>query len=142
MHSKNNDLWLYECVQKVKSTCKMLVSNPLNKENKTAEELFATRNEQLHQEAKEWLMRTTENCTMFSVFIAIVAFVVAYIVLEGSYGNIGIPIFYSKSFFVVFILANVFSLTLALIYVGIFFSILTSSFPLEDFRTYLFKNLI
>ena len=138
MHSKNNDLWLYECVQKVKSTCKMLVINPLNKENKTAEELFATRNEQLHQEAKEWLMRTTENCTMFSVFIAIVAFVAAYIVLEGSYGNIGIPIFYSKSFFVVFILADVFSLTLALIYVGIFFSILTSSFPLEDFRTYLF----
>ena len=35
----------------------MLVKNPLNKENKTAEELFAARNEQLHQEAKEWLMR-------------------------------------------------------------------------------------
>ncbi|KAJ9705703.1 hypothetical protein PVL29_003671 [Vitis rotundifolia] len=112
-----DELLLFE---KVKSTYKMLVSNPLNKENKNAEELFATRNEQLHQEAKEWLMHTTENCTMFSVFIATIALVAAYMVLGGSYESTGIPILYSKPFFVVFILADVFSLTLALIFVVAF----------------------
>ena len=125
----------------MKSACKMHFSNPLNKDQQTAEELFAAKNEKLHQEAKEWLMRTTENCTILSVFIATVAFAAAYTVPGGPNQNTGIPILNSKPFFVVFILADVFSLTLALTSVGIFLSILTSSFPLQDFETYLFKKL-
>ena len=65
-------------VQKVKLACKMHWTKPLNKDNQTAEELFAARNERLHRDAKEWLMRTTENCTILSVFIATVAFAAAY----------------------------------------------------------------
>ena len=87
-------------------------------------------------------MRTTENCTILSVFIATVAFAAAYTVPGGSDGSTGIPILNRKPFFVVFILADVFSLTLALTSVGIFLSILTSSFPLEHFEKYLFKKLI
>ena len=128
-------------VQKVKSACKMHLTKPLNKDNQTAEELFAARNERLHRDAKEWLMRTTENCTILSVFIATVAFAAAYTVPGGPNQDTGIPILNSKPFFVVFILADVFSLTLALTSVGIFLSILTSSFPLQDFKTYLFKKL-
>ncbi|RVW64856.1 hypothetical protein CK203_066366 [Vitis vinifera] len=56
----------------------MHLTKPLNKDNQTAEELFAARNERLHRDAKEWLMRTTENCTILSVFIATVAFAAAY----------------------------------------------------------------
>ena len=118
----------------------MLV-DALNKDNKTAEELFATTNEQLHKDAKEWLMRTTENCTILSVFIATVAFAAAYTVPGGPNQDTGIPLLRSTPFFVVFIIADVISLTLALTSVGIFFSILTSSFPLQDFKTYLFKKL-
>ncbi|RVX08100.1 hypothetical protein CK203_014669 [Vitis vinifera] len=102
------------CMQKVKKACQVHVTKPLNKENKTAEELFATRNEQLHKEAKEWLMRTTENCTLLSVFIATVAFAAAYTVPGGPDQNTGIPILNCKPFFVVFIVADVISLTLAL----------------------------
>lgn len=119
----------------------MHLTKPLNKDNQTAEELFAARNERLHRDAKEWLMRTTENCTILSVFIATVAFAAAYTVPGGPNQDTGIPILNSKPFFVVFILADVFSLTLALTSVGIFLSILTSSFPLQDFETYLFKKL-
>ncbi|XP_034698779.1 ankyrin repeat-containing protein ITN1-like isoform X2 [Vitis riparia] len=133
------ELLLFE---KVKKACQKCLIKPLNKENKTAEELFATRNEQLHKEAKEWLMRTTENCTILSVFIATVAFAAAYTVPGGPDQSTGIPILNCKPFFVVFILADVFSLTLALTSVGIFLSILTSSFPLEHFEKYLFKKLI
>ncbi|RVW64750.1 hypothetical protein CK203_065861 [Vitis vinifera] len=119
----------------------MHLTKPLNKDNQTAEELFAARNERLHRDAKEWLMRTTENCTILSVFIATVAFAAAYTVPGGPNQDTGIPILNSKPLFVVFILADVFSLTLALTTVGIFLSILTSSFPLQDFETYLFKKL-
>ncbi|KAL6346959.1 hypothetical protein AAG906_006019 [Vitis piasezkii] len=127
--------------KKVKSACKMHLTKPLNKDNQTAEELFAAGNEKLHQDAKEWLMRTTENCTILSIFIATVAFAAAYTVPGGPNQDTGIPIHNSKPFFVVFILADVFSLTLALTSVGKFLSILTSSFPLQDFETYLFKKL-
>ncbi|KAL6332629.1 hypothetical protein AAG906_009949 [Vitis piasezkii] len=128
--------------KKVKKACQVHVAKPLNKENKTAEELFATRNEQLHKEAKEWLMRTTENCTLLSVFIATVAFAAAYTVPGGPDQNTGIPILNCKPFFVVFILADLISLTWALRSVGIFLSILQSSFLLEDFEKHLFKKLI
>ncbi|KAJ9705701.1 hypothetical protein PVL29_003669 [Vitis rotundifolia] len=111
--------------KKVKSACKMHLTKPLNKDNQTAEELFAARNERLHRDAKEWLMRTTENCTILSVFIATVAFAIAYTVPGGPNQDT----------------ADVFSLTLALTSVAIFLSILTSSFPLQDFERYLFKKL-
>ena len=120
----------------MKSLSKMFVSNPLNNDKKTAEELFAANNEQLHQDAKEWLMRTTQNCTIPSVFISTVAFAGAYTVPGGPNQDTGIPILHSKPFFLVFILADMISLTMALTSVGIFFSILTSSFPLQDFKTF------
>ena len=119
----------------------MLVSNHLNNNKKTAEELFATTNEQLHQDAKEWLMRTTENCTILSVFIATVSFAAAYTIPGGHNHDTGIPLLRSRPFFAVFFIADVISITLALTSVGIFFAILTSSFPLEKFKTYLFKKL-
>ncbi|XP_034697721.1 ankyrin repeat-containing protein At5g02620-like isoform X2 [Vitis riparia] len=133
-----DELLLFE---KVKSACKMHLTKPLNKDHQTAEELFAASNENLHKDAKEWLMATTENCTILSVFIATVAFAAAYTVPGGPNQETGIPILHSKPFFMVFILADVLSLTLALTSVGLFFSILTSSFPLEDFKTYLFRKL-
>ncbi|RVW83441.1 hypothetical protein CK203_051752 [Vitis vinifera] len=97
----------------------MHLTKPLNKDNQTAEELFAARNERLHRDAKEWLMRTTENCTILSIFIATVAFAAAYTVPGGPNQDTGIPILNSKPFFVVFILADVFSLTLALTSVAV-----------------------
>ncbi|KAJ9689834.1 hypothetical protein PVL29_012483 [Vitis rotundifolia] len=133
-----NELLLF---QKVKSDCKMHWTKPLNKDHQTAEELFAASNEDLHQKAKEWLMRTGENCTILSVFIATVAFAAAYTVPGGSNESTGIPILKCKPFFVVFIIADVISLTFALTSVGIFLSILTSTFPLQHFETYLLKKL-
>ncbi|WJZ84420.1 hypothetical protein VitviT2T_004037 [Vitis vinifera] len=83
-------VWVFRILpSKVKLACKMHLTKPLNKDNQTAEELFAARNERLHRDAKEWLMRTTENCTILSVFIATVAFAAAYTVPGGpnQYSN-------------------------------------------------------
>lgn len=120
----------------------MHFTKPLNNDNQTAEELLVASNDQLHKEAKEWLLCTTENCTLLSVFVATVAFGAAYTIPGGSDGSTGIQILNSKPFFMVFVLADVISLALALTSVGIFLSILTSSFPLEDFKSYLFIRLI
>ncbi|KAL6332598.1 hypothetical protein AAG906_009918 [Vitis piasezkii] len=98
-----NELMLF---QDVKKACKMHLTEPLNNDHQTAEELFAASNENLHKDAKEWLMATTENCTILSVFIATVAFAVAYTVPGGSDGTTGIPIFKGKPLFVVFIMAD------------------------------------
>ena len=68
----------------MKLASKMHFCNPFNQRNQTAEELFAATNKELHQEAKEWLMRTTKNCTILFVFIATIAFAAAYTVLGGS----------------------------------------------------------
>ena len=78
---------------------------------------------------------------ILSVFVATVAFAAAYTVPGGSDESTGIPVLNSKPFFVVFIIADVISLTLALTSAGIFLSILTSSFPLQHFETHLFKKL-
>ncbi|KAL6347348.1 hypothetical protein AAG906_016821 [Vitis piasezkii] len=127
----------------------MHLTKPLNKDNQTAEELFAARNERLHRDAKEWLMRTTENCTILSVFIATVAFAAAYTVPGGPNQDTGIPILNSKPFFVVFILADVFSLTLALTSCGWisscphFFSLIfTSTFSSPGTLHRIFQNFV
>ncbi|RVX08049.1 hypothetical protein CK203_014686 [Vitis vinifera] len=133
-----NQLMLF---QDVKKACKMHLTEPLNNDQKTAEELFAASNENLHKDAQEWLRATTENCTILSVFIATVAFAAAYTVPGGPNQETGIPILKGKSLFVVFIMADVISLTFALTSVGIFLSILTSTFPLQHFETYLLKKL-
>ena len=104
----------------MKSASKNLITNPFNNDNKTTEEFFATANEQLHQDAKEWLMRTTENCTILSFFIATVAFAATYTVPGDPNKDTGIPILQSKPFFLVFIFVDVISLTRALTSVDIF----------------------
>ena len=125
----------------MKSVTKMHLTKPLNNHNKTAEEIFAATNEELHKQGKEWPMKTAENCTILSVFIATVAFAAAYTVPGGSNGSTGIPVLHSKSFFLISILADVISLTLALTSMGIFLSILTSPFLLQHFHKYLFDKL-
>ena len=61
MLSKNNEGATRDCIFVCVGEESEVNSSHLNKDNKTAEELFAAANEQLHGEAKEWLMRTTRE---------------------------------------------------------------------------------
>ncbi|PSS10390.1 Ankyrin repeat-containing protein [Actinidia chinensis var. chinensis] len=114
----------------------------LNNDRKTAEELFETNNTKLRDNAKEWLKRTAENCSIVSVLIATVAFAAAYTVPGGPNQNTGYPILQKKSFFVIFTLADVLSLAFALASVMTFLSILTSSFQFKDFKQSLPQRLM
>ncbi|KAI8000051.1 Ankyrin repeat-containing protein ITN1 [Camellia lanceoleosa] len=113
-----------------------------NNKGQTAEKLFAANNAPLQTDAKEWLKRTSENCSIVAVLIATVAFAAAYTVPGGPNQTTGYPLLLSHPFFVIFTLTDVLSLTFALTSVITFLSILTSSFRLKDFKHSLPQRLM
>ncbi|XP_052183339.1 uncharacterized protein LOC127795599 [Diospyros lotus] len=125
------DLLLFE---RVKKTCATHLTKHLNNEEYTAEQLFAKTNAGLSKDAKEWLKRTAENCSIVAVLIATVAFAAAYTVPGGPNQNTGYPLLLNQSFFAMFTITDVLSLTFALTSVITFLSILTSPFQLNDFK--------
>ncbi|XP_057513281.1 ankyrin repeat-containing protein At5g02620-like isoform X2 [Actinidia eriantha] len=133
------NLLLFERVEKISVPH---LTKYLNNERKTAGELFETKYTKLWEEAKEWLKRTAENCSIVSVLIATVAFAAAYTVPGGPNQNTGYPILENKSFFVIFALADVLSLAFALASVMTFLSILTSPFQFKDFKQSLPRRLM
>ncbi|KAL6321462.1 hypothetical protein AAG906_018398 [Vitis piasezkii] len=127
--------------EKVKELVKSDFVRLFNHKNQTAEELLVDNYSKLHEESKEWTKRTSENCSIVGVLIATVAFAAAYTVPGGNQST-GIPVLLSQPFFVVFTLADIISLTLALTSVVTFLSILTSPFRLEDFKHSLIQKLM
>ncbi|CAH2050297.1 unnamed protein product [Thlaspi arvense] len=59
-------------------------------------------NTKLREDAKDWLKRTAENCSIVAVLIATVAFAAAYTVPGGPNQNTGYPLLRNQSFFVIF----------------------------------------
>ncbi|KAI7999609.1 Ankyrin repeat-containing protein ITN1 [Camellia lanceoleosa] len=133
------DLLLFERVKKI-STAHFI--EHFNNDGLTADKLFAKNNAKFRTEAKEWLKRTAENCSIVAVLIATVAFAAAYTVPGGPNQNTGYPLLQTKPFFVIFTLTDVLSLAFALTAVITFLSILTSSFQLKDFRRSLPQKLM
>ncbi|KAK2977653.1 hypothetical protein RJ640_015650 [Escallonia rubra] len=114
----------------------------LNLEGQTAEALFAESNAELRRDAKDWINRTAENCSIVAVFIATVAYAAAYTVPGGPNQTTGYPILLHKCFFLTFAITDVLSLAFALTSVIAFLSILTSPFRLEDFKHNLPRTLM
>ena len=127
-------------VQRVKDAVKSDFVQLFNHKNQTADDLFTKNYSKLHEESRKWLEETSKNCTIVAVLIATVAFTSAYTVPGGNQTS-GLPVLLSQPFFVVFTLADVISLTLALTSVVSFLAILTSPFRLQDFRDSLPQKL-
>lgn len=100
----------------------------------TPEELFATANNELRAQSKEWLIHTAEGCSVVAVLIATVAFAAAYTVPGGANEETGYPILLHHPFFLTFTVSDVLSLTFSLAAVVTFLSILSSPFRLQDFK--------
>lgn len=135
----SEDLLLLEYL---KEKCPSCLVNHRNNQMKTADELFAINNEKLRIEAKDWLKRTAEHCTVVIVLIATVAFAAAYTIPGGPNQATGYPLLLGQPFFLVFTVTDVLSLGFALTAVVIFLAILTSSFQLKDFRRSLPQKLL
>lgn len=134
-----DDLILFERMSKI---CTTLAGLQINSNKVTAEQLLIESNAELRVDAKEWMKRTAENCSIVAVLIATVAFAAAYTVPGGPDQKSGYPLLKNKPFFIVFALADALSLTFSLTSVIIFLSILTSSFRLNDFRNSLHNKLL
>ncbi|KAI7999315.1 Ankyrin repeat-containing protein ITN1 [Camellia lanceoleosa] len=127
---------------RVKKISTIHFTRHLNKKGQTADRLFAENNIKHRTEAKEWLKRTSENCSIVTVLISTVAFAAAYTVPGGPNQSTGYPLLLNQPFFVIFALTGVLSLTFALTSVITFLSILTSSFRLSDFKQSLPQKLM
>ncbi|GAY32070.1 hypothetical protein CUMW_273210 [Citrus unshiu] len=121
--------------ERVKSVTMAHSLNHGNNMGFTPEELFATANNELRAQSKEWLIRTTEGCP-------VVAFAAAYTVPGGSDENTGYPILINHLFFVAFTVSDVLSLTFSLAAVVPFLSMLTSPFRLDDCKHSLPNKMI
>nr|GME13943.1 ankyrin repeat-containing protein At5g02620-like isoform X2 [Ipomoea batatas] len=126
----------------VKSICKTDTVKLLNSEGKTAEEVFNCRHAKLRSDAKDWLKRTAENCTIVAVLISTVAFAAAYTIPGGPNQSTGYPVLLHKTFFVVFTIADVLSITLALTSTITFLAVLMSPFHMKDFKRSLPQTLM
>ncbi|XAR53820.1 hypothetical protein NMG60_11022509 [Bertholletia excelsa] len=133
------DLLLFERVKKISAAH---FTKHFNNKGQTAEKLFEQNNMQLREDAKDWLKRTAENCSIVAVLIATVAFAAAYTVPGGPNQDTGYPLLLNQSFFAIFTITDVLSLTFALTSVITFLSILTSSFRMEDFKQSLPRKLM
>ncbi|KAL7244281.1 hypothetical protein ACSBR1_016506 [Camellia fascicularis] len=92
------DILLYDWlnVQRVKKISTAHFIEHLNNDGLTVEKLFAKNNAKLRTEAKEWLKRTAENCSIVAVLIATVAFAEAYTVPGGPNQDTGYPLLQTK----------------------------------------------
>jgi hypothetical protein len=133
---------MYFCVQRVKAVTKASFIDHRNNRKDTAEVSFSNANKDLRNDAKEWLKKTAEGCTIVAVLIATVAFAAAYTIPGGPNEITGLPVLLYHPFFVVFTATDVLSLASALTSVVIFLSILTSPYRMVDFKNSLPNKLI
>ncbi|XP_069154357.1 uncharacterized protein [Solanum lycopersicum] len=100
--------------ERVKSVCSADFFEIINEEGKTAEELFTKANAKLCSEAKDWLKRTAENCTIVAMLIATVTFAAAYTIPGGPNQSTSYPVLLAQPFFFIFTIGDVLSITFAL----------------------------
>nr|XP_043630752.1 uncharacterized protein LOC122602084 [Erigeron canadensis] len=103
--------------------------NARNDDGKTPYELFSENNKELVSKGLKW----TKDCMVVATLIITVAFAVAFTVPGGYNQETGIPIFYHKAGFLVFIIADAFSLFTSSTSLLVFLSILTSPYGQRDF---------
>lgn len=130
-----------DSMQRVQKIVPPYFINHRNKEGDTAQFLFSKQHRELVKRGQEWLMRTTQACTLVAVLIATVAFTCAYTVPGGS-NKTGHPLLLRTKPFIVFTTADTLSLCFSLTSVVVFLSIMTSKMQEQDFRRSLPLKLV
>ncbi|KAK1410497.1 hypothetical protein QVD17_37034 [Tagetes erecta] len=113
-----------------------------NRDGLTPRELFSKEHKDLIKEGEKWMKDTASQCMVVAALIATIVFAVAFTVPGGYDQNTGIPMFYQKPIFVVFIVADAMSLFLSSASILTFLSILTSRYAERDFMRSLPKKLM
>ncbi|KAJ0703607.1 putative PGG domain, ankyrin repeat-containing domain superfamily [Helianthus annuus] len=131
-------LWFME----VKDTIPPSYREQKNKNGLTPRELFTKEHMQLMKEGEKWMKGTASQCMVVATLIATIVFAAAFTIPGGYSQTDGIPIFYQKPIFVVFVVADAMSLLLSSTSILTFLSILTSRYAERDFVESLPKKLM
>lgn len=99
-----------------------------NKDGLTAYDLFTKEHNDLITQGEKWMKETASQCMLVSTLIATIVFASAFTVPGGYDQNTGIPLLYSKSIFIVFVVADAISLFSSSASILAFLSILTSPY--------------
>ncbi|GKA19408.1 ankyrin repeat-containing domain, PGG domain protein, partial [Tanacetum coccineum] len=131
-------LWFEE----VKKMIPPSYRNRKNKDDLTPHDLFTQEHKELVTQGEKWMKGTANQCMVVAALIATIVFAAAFTVPGGYDQNDGIPMFYSKATFVVFVVADAISLFSSSASILIFLSILTSRYAERDFLESLPKKLM
>ncbi|THG13995.1 hypothetical protein TEA_022768 [Camellia sinensis var. sinensis] len=112
-----------------------------NNEGKTPYQTFMETHEDLVKNDTDWLMKTTDSCTLVAALIATVAFATSASLPGGINGDNGEPFLQQDRMFEVFAISSLVALCFSLTAVLMFLSILTSHEAM-DFHVYLPRKLL
>ncbi|KAH7510823.1 hypothetical protein FEM48_ZijujUnG0081800 [Ziziphus jujuba var. spinosa] len=134
--------WEIKWFEFVKASIPAGITFRRNQARETPEEVFSKTHEDLMKEGRDWLIKTSESCSVVAALIAGVAFATSAAIPGGTLDTSGKPIFetqrHSRSFPSHRSLALCFSVT-ALV---MFLAIITSRFQEKDFDTNLPVKLL
>ncbi|PWA87986.1 ankyrin repeat-containing domain, PGG domain protein [Artemisia annua] len=122
-------LWFLE----VQDMIPLSYKDQKNEDDLTPHELFTKEHKDLVTKGEIWMKGTANQCMVVAALIATIVFAAAFTVPGGYDQNVGIPIFYSKATFLVFVVADAISLFASSASILIFLSILTSRYAERDF---------
>ncbi|KAG6667490.1 uncharacterized protein LOC122314630 isoform X2 [Carya illinoinensis] len=117
-------------------------SEVVNRDNKTPRELFIEQHKDLLKEGEKWMKDTANSCTVVAALILTIMFAAAFTVPGGNNQGTGLPVFFNKRLFMLFMVSDSLSLFSSVTSVLMFLGILTSRYTEEDFLIYLPTKMI
>ncbi|CAH1454420.1 unnamed protein product [Lactuca virosa] len=113
-----------------------------NNDGEEPYDLFTIKHEKLVKKGENWMKNTASQCMVVATLIATIVFAAAFTLPGGYNQDTGIPFFQQKPTFIIFVIADAFSLVFSSTSVLVFLSILTSRYVERDFLELLPKKLM
>ncbi|CAB4291991.1 unnamed protein product [Prunus armeniaca] len=113
-----------------------------DKEKMMPQEIFTTSHKGLRKEGTDWLVKTSESCSVVAALIATVAFATSASVPGGLDDKTGSPVFEDEPAFNAFTIASLLALCLSVTALVFFLSIITSRYEAHDFFITLPRKLL
>ncbi|KAL0281904.1 UNVERIFIED_CONTAM: hypothetical protein Sangu_2983600 [Sesamum angustifolium] len=134
--------WEIKWYKHVKSSIPPLCFAHNNKKGETPRKIFSNTHRKLMKEGTNWLIKTSESCSVIAALIAGVAFATSATVPGGLNQDSGHPIMETRTAFDVFSITSLVALCLSVTALVFFLAIITSRCQEHDFKTNLPRKLL
>ncbi|KAL1542981.1 hypothetical protein AAHA92_20009 [Salvia divinorum] len=134
--------WEIKWYKYVKRSAPAQCYNHHNGKGETPGMIFTQTHENLVKTGNEWLVKTSESCSVVAALIATVAFATSATVPGGLDESKGYPMMRDRRAFDVFSIASLIALCLSITALVFFLAIITSRFEERDFKRDLPRKLL